>query len=196
MNTNNNSHLIKHKPSSTLFVPSQELSIEDKKEILLHESEKKKFDIERTQSLYEEVVRRKKNSPIPKIHLLKSEILVRSVPPIINTSVSGLIIDGLDGTAAELNRIKNSTENVSDFQEVLLVGNHLTSQDNNIIKPGDFVKINFKQYHGITPGSQDGQVRTQYNIPMFRINGEDYILIDFYDVMFVQKREDVDPKYL
>lgn len=189
-------NLIKHKPSSTIVIPGNNLSIEDKKEILLHESEKKKLDIERTQSKYEEVVQRKKNSPIPKIHLLKSELLVRSVPPIINTSVSGIIIDGIDGTAAELNRIKNSTENVSDFQEVLLVGNHIASQENNIIEPGDFVKIDFKQYHGIKPGSQDGQVVTQYNIPLFRIDGEDYLLIDFYDIKFVQKRKDVDSKYL
>lgn len=189
-------NLIKHKPSSTIFVPGNELSINDRKEILLTEAERKKVAIEKTQENYDKAVQEKKNAPTPKIHLLKSEILVRAVPPIVSKTVSGLIIDGVDGTHNELERIKNSTHNVSDFQEVLLVGNHLTSQGNNVIQPGDFVKINFKQYHGITPGSQDGQVKTRYNIPIFKFNGHEYMMLDFYDIMFVQKREDVDPKFL
>lgn len=188
--------MIKHKRTIVGGI-HEPLTSDVKQELILSQNDAERKNYNRVHDALEEQIKKRKAVPTPKIHLLKSEILVKAVPPLApKRNPTGIILNDVSGTVTEMERLKNSTESVSDFQEVVLVGNHLLSQENNIIQPGDFVKINFKQYHGIAPGSQDGQVRTQYNIPMFRIDGHDYIMLDFYDIMYVQKREDVNPDHL
>ena len=131
---------------------------------------------------YEKILKETKESPVPEIDLLHSQILVRATPPeIIRTSGSGLIINQV--------KLDKMSQNVSDEQEILAVGQFILDNGSESkkekLKPGRYVKIDFRRFKTLRDNHQAGIVETFYDIPVFTINNHKYIVIDERDILWV-----------
>ena len=94
---------------------------------------------------------------------------------------TGLIVNQLDVDVRTLKKLAIMTENVDDEQEVMLVG-HLVTED--IVKPGDRVKIDFSRYRRLNDDHTAGVIETSYEIPLYEIDGNEYLLLDVRDVIY------------
>lgn len=140
---------------------------------------------------YKKAFDERNNVPVPKIDLLHSHILVKAVPPEIeHTTQGGLVINKvkLDDYLTE-DKLEKMSQNVSDEQEILAVGQFISenaSEDKKKkLKPGRYVKIDFRRFKTLRDKHASGIIETFYDIPIFTINGYKYMLIDERDVMWV-----------
>lgn len=126
-------------------------------------------------------------APIPNRRVAYSYILTRAVPPKMKgTTAAGIIINQLDVDARTLKKLQIMTENVSDEQEVLLVGHHITK---DILEPGDIAKIDFRKYKTLNDDHTSGVIETSYEIPLYEIDGYEYLLLDARDIIYVTPKE-------
>lgn len=131
---------------------------------------------------YNDRVKKAEEAPIPGIRVSYSYILTRAVPPKMKEmTAAGLILNQLDVDVRTLKKLKIMTENVSDEQEVLLVGHHVTPE---IVKPGEVVKIDFRRYKTLNDDHTPGVIETSYEIPLYEINGYEYMLLDARDIIY------------
>lgn len=136
---------------------------------------------------YEEAV----NAPVPAINLMHSEVLVRACPPKMNhTTKGGIIINDveLDDYLTQ-DKLDKMSQNVSDEQEVLIVGQWIQDREENYpedkkLKPGMKVKIDFRRYKTLKDNHVAGIIETTYDIPMFKIDGHKYLLIDDREILW------------
>lgn len=128
------------------------------------------------------------NAPVPNVRVAYSYILTKAVPPKMKGATeSGIILNQLDVDVRMLKKLEIMTENVSDEQEVLLVGHHITD---DIVKPGEIVKIDFRRYRTLNDDHQAGVIETSYEIPMYEIDGHEYLLLDARDIIYaIPKKE-------
>ncbi len=122
------------------------------------------------------------SAPVPNIKVAYSYILTKAVPPKMKGFTdTGLIVNQLDVDVRTLKKLAIMTENVDDEQEVMLVGHLVTD---NIVKPGDRVKIDFSRYRRLNDDHQAGVIETSYEIPLYEIDGNEYLLLDVRDVIY------------
>lgn len=189
--------LIKHK-NTTIITPTSKLETGEK--ALLHTNmvDKLKHDYEKAHELLDKKFREALNVTAPEgVILPGSQILVTALPPYVQkTTMSGIILsDQLDSSQKELDRVKNSTDNVADYQKVLTIGIGAKNYFKENLREGDFVKISFDRYRSLADGSMDGRVSTTYRIPTTMINGVMYIVLDYMDITYIHKQEFVDQMY-
>lgn len=130
------------------------------------------------------------NAPIPNIKISYSYILTRAVPPkMTGTTESGLILNQIETDSRMLKKLEIMTENVSDEQEVLLCGEHVL---NSVCEPGDTVRINYDKYLRINDDHTAGVIQKGYEIPLYEIDGNEYLLLDARDVIYsIPKKNEV-----
>lgn len=122
------------------------------------------------------------SAPVPNIKVAYSYILTKAVPPKMKGFTdTGLIVNQLDVDVRTLKKLAIMTENVDDEQEVMLVG-HLVTEE--IVKPGDRVKIDFSRYRRLNDDHTPGVIETSYEIPLYEIDGNEYLLLDVRDVIY------------
>lgn len=189
--------LLKHKQTTVGAAPIQLLTKEEKGGIIMNEADKLRREYESAQALMESKFEEAKNVEAPNIILPGSQILVTAMPPISERkTISGIIVgEEVEGSRMEIDRLKNSTENVTDYQKVLIVGLGAKQYFGDKLNEGDFVKINFNRYRSLADGSMDGRVNTTYRIPTTIIEGKMYMILDYLDIFYIQKPEFVDPKF-
>lgn len=139
---------------------------------------------------YEKILKETKESPVPEVDLLHSQVLVRATPPeIIRSSGSGLIINQvkLDDYLTQ-DKLDKMSQNVSDEQEILAVGQFILDNGSESkkekLKPGRYVKIDFRRFKTLRDNHQAGIVETFYDIPVFTINNNKYMVIDERDILW------------
>lgn len=122
------------------------------------------------------------SAPTPAIKVAYSYILTKAVPPKMKGFTdTGLIVNQLDVDVRTLKKLAIMTENVSDEQEVLLVGHHITD---DIVSPGDSVKIDFSRYRRLNDDHTAGVIETSYEIPLYEIDGNEYLILDARDIIY------------
>lgn len=189
--------LVKHKNTQIFTSPTSLLTTEEKGKIIMNDADRLQREYDAAHANLLSKFEEAKNVEAPHVILPGSQILVTAMPPITERkTVSGIILgEELEGSQREINRLKNSTENVIDFQRVLIVGLGAQNYFGDKLKEGDFVKINFSRYRSLADGSMDGRVATTYNIPTTVIEDKTYMILDYLDIFYIQKAEYVDPKF-
>lgn len=130
------------------------------------------------------------NAPVPEIQVPFSCVLTKAAgPKMVNALASlGLHKDQYEVDERFLAQMKIMNDNVSDEQEIVLVGTLV----DEIFKPGKMAKINFARYRTIRD-TNDGVIQTSYDVPTYNINGHKYIMLDQRDIIWVfDKKEEKD----
>lgn len=154
---------------------------------VIKKEQKTKMDLELDN--YNKRYTKNYNVSTPDIAVPYSYILTTATPPkMTGYSESGLIINKLEVDVRLANKLKIMSENVSDEQRVLSIGPFVT--DGLKVKPGDMVKINFERYRTIHDNHTPGVIETQYDIPLFVIEDNEYLMIDARDVYYSFKNKD------
>lgn len=137
---------------------------------------------------YNKVYLKRLKAPKPDIRVAYNYVLTKAVPPkMIGTTDAGLIINKIDVDNRMLAKLKIMTENVSDEQEVLLTGSLV---DPKVVVPGEIIKIDFKRYRTLNDDHTAGVIETSYEIPIYTIDGEEYLLLDSRDIIFTREKKD------
>lgn len=127
------------------------------------------------------------SAPVPNVKMVYNYILTKAVPPKMEGYTdAGLILNTLEVDIRMAKKLAIMTENVSDEQEVLLVGNHVTK---DIVEPGQSVKIDFRRYRTLNDDHTAGVIETSYEIPLYEIDGNEYLLLDARDIIYVIPEE-------
>jgi len=123
-------------------------------------------------------------APIPNIKVPYSFILTRATPPEMQGyTESGLLIKEMKVDVRLAKKLAIMSENVSDEQEVLLIGPYVNQGIE--LEPGDKVKINYNKYRTLNDDHASGVIETQYEIPLYEIDGNEYLLLDSRDIIYV-----------
>lgn len=127
------------------------------------------------------------NAPTPNVKVAYSYILTKAVPPkMVGTTESGLIINEIQADKRMLKKLEIMTDNVSDEQEVLAVGIH--AQD--VVNVGDTIKIDFRRYKTLNDDHTPGVIETSYEIPLYEIEGNEYLILDARDIIYIIPKKD------
>lgn len=122
------------------------------------------------------------NAPTPNIKISYSYILTKAVPPkMTGTTASGLIINQKEVDVRMAKKLEIMSENVSDEQEVLLCGEHVLK---SVCEPGDTVRINYDKYLRLNDDHTSGVIQKGYEIPLYEIDGNEYLLLDARDIIY------------
>jgi len=129
-----------------------------------------------------------KTAPTPDITVPYSYILTRATPPETKfITDGGLLLPTIVADVRMLQKLQIMSDNVSDDQEVLIIGPHVTNGLE--VEPGDVVKINYNRYRRLHDSHTPGVIETEYEIPLYEIEGNEYLLIDARDVLYVKKQK-------
>lgn len=130
------------------------------------------------------------NAPTPNIKISYSYILTKAVPPKINeTTESGIIINDKQVDIRMAKKLEIMSENVSDMQEVLLCGEHVLK---SVCVPGDTVRINYDKYLRLNDDHTAGVIQKGYEIPLYEIDGNEYLILDARDVIYSIPKDNQD----
>jgi co-chaperonin GroES (HSP10) len=122
------------------------------------------------------------NAPTPNIKISYSYILTKAVPPKLNeTTAAGIIINEKEVDVRMAKKLEIMSENVSDEQEVLLCGEHVMA---SVCVPGDTVRINYDKYLRLNDDHTAGVIQKGYEIPLYEIDGNEYLILDARDVIY------------
>jgi hypothetical protein len=130
------------------------------------------------------------DAPTPEIQVPFSCVLTKAAgPKMVNALASlGLHKDQYEVDERFLAQMKIMNDNVSDEQEIVLVGTLV----DEIFKPGKMAKISFARYRTVRD-TNDGVIQTAYDVPTYTINGSKYIMLDQRDILWVfDKKEEKD----
>lgn len=122
------------------------------------------------------------NAPVPNIRVPYSYVLTKATPPKMQEETAGgLITNQMEVDLRLAKKLQIMSENVDDQQEVLLCGEHVLK---SVCVPGDIVRINYDKYIRINDDHTAGVIQKSYEIPLYEINGEEYLLIDARDIIY------------
>lgn len=143
--------------------------------------------IDQVYSAHKEKLDKAMNAPIPDVKIPYNFVLTRAAPPaMIGKTKAGLILNKLDVDDRTLTRMKIMTENVSDKQEVMMMGFNV---DPRVCSVGDTVMIDFRRFRTLNDDHIAGVIETSYEVPLFNIDGEDYLLIDSRDIIYAKEKK-------
>jgi hypothetical protein len=127
-------------------------------------------------------------APTPKIKLPFGEVLLRALPIEIK-SRAGLILNVSENDFKVANKLEVMSEAIDQVQEILLVGNLVTQEDQEKggIKPGNICKFRLTRFRELKDDHATGQIQTSYNIPSEEIDGYRYLIIDKRDIIFTKE---------
>jgi hypothetical protein len=132
---------------------------------------------------YNTTFKTRSEAPIPNVRVPYNNILTRAVP--VKTkeyTESGLLLDSASMDVRMARKLEVMSEAVSDEQEVLLKGPYV--KDGIELEEGDIVKLNFSRYKSVQEG-QHSEVIVGYEIPLYTIDGNQYLLLDARDIQYV-----------
>ena len=140
-------------------------------------------DLEKYQARY----KKNNEAPTPNIRVPYSYVLTKATPPKMQgETAGGLLINQVEIDARMAKKLQIMSENVDDQQEVLLCGEHVLK---SVCIPGDTVRINYDKYIRINDDHTAGVIQKSYEIPLYEINGEEYLLIDARDIIYAIPNE-------
>jgi len=155
--------------------------------IKLSETKKAESAVELAIEKYNERYVKNINAPIPNIKISYSYILTKAAPPKMKgVTKSGLILNELEVDVRMAKKLSIMSENVDDLQEVLLCGEHVLE---SVCVPGDVVRINYNKYLQLSDDHQAGVIEKTYDIPLYEIDGNEYLLLDARDIIYSIPKE-------
>lgn len=141
-----------------------------------------KTSAENAMQKYKDRYDKNSNAPAPNIRVPYSYVLTKATPPKMqDETASGLVTNQMEVDLRLAKKLQIMSENVDDQQEVLLCGEHVLK---SVCVPGDIVRINYDKYIRINDDHTAGVIQKSYEIPLYEINGEEYLLIDARDIIY------------
>lgn len=131
------------------------------------------------------------SAPTPGIEVLHNNVLVRAVGPYIKTKQNGIIVNKLFLSPQLESIFDDMSYPVDDVQEILLIGDYVSSNKESKVRPGMYAKIDFGRFKTVRNGKNMGHTDVFYNIPVESFDGHDYMLIDMRDIRYVMYAESV-----
>lgn len=155
-------------------------------DFLMEKDAKSKMKIEESNIERHNQERRKEiMAPVPGVKVPFSFVMTKAVRPKLINSLAHMNLIKLDieGDEKFKAEARHMVRVVSNEQEIVSVGKN--AEEN--FSPGQLVKIDFRRFTNIRDTNEanpNGEYSSYIDVPIHRINGHDYMMIDQRDIVW------------